>query len=244
MLLKDKVALIAGSDDAVGTATAWAMVRAGAKVVLVCSENDKGVNLVRAIRAKGGQAIYQVVNVTMSEQLDILFDRLNREHGRLDIAFNNIAVESQPGLLNELEPGDIAETIDVNVFGTWQVMKYEIEQMLTNPGGVIINNCGVLGINPLPTKSIESATKSAIASMTKAAAPEYARYGIRINAVAPGFIKSDRQANNHQPGINLDLVPMGRLGKPEEVAKAVVWLSSDEASFTTGHLFAIDGGYL
>ena len=244
MLLKGKVAMIAGSNDAIGTATAWAMVNAGAKVILISDEEKRGTEIVRAIRAKREKAIHQVVNVTMSGELDVLFDRINREFGCLDIAFNNTAVENQLGLLPKLDQGDIAETIDVNVFGTWQVMKYEIEQMLTNKGGVIVNNSGILSTNPQPKKSIESATKAAIASITKAAALEYAGSGIRINAIAPGFIETAPESNNsNKPETSPKLVPMGRLGKAKEVAKAVVWLCSDEASFTTGHVFPIDGGF-
>ena len=244
MLLKEKVVLIAGSNDEIGKTTAWKAIEAGAKLVLIGRENELGVEFVRAIKAQGGQAIFQTVNVTMSGELDILFDRILREYGRLDVAFNNIAVSCQRGLLPQLEEGDIAETIDINVYGTWLAMKYEIEQMLTNNGGVIVNNSGILGTNPNPEKSIESATRAAIASLTKTAALEYANLGIRVNAVAPGFIKSDQQfCNGKTPGISPKLVPMGRLGTPKEVAKAVVWLCSHEASFTTGHVFPIDGGF-
>lgn len=243
MLLKEKVMLIAGIDDAVGIATAWAAVKAGAKVILVGNESDRGAKIVRAIQAKGGRAIFQAVNVTMSEQLDVLFDRINREFGRLDLAFNNIAVSNRVEMMTQLDEGDIAETIDVNVYGTWLVMKYEIEQMLTNDGGAIVNNSGILSLNPQPKKTIESATKTAIATMTKTAALEFARSGIRINAIAPGFIETALESNNSRRGeVSPDSLPMGRLGKPEEVAQAVVWLASDFASFTTGHVFPIDGG--
>lgn len=123
-------------------------------------------------------------------------------------------------------------------------MKYEIEQMLTNNGGTIINNSGILSLNPQPKRTVESATKAAIASMTKAAALEYASSGIRINAIAPGFIETKPESNNGmRSAVSADLVPMGRLGTPQELAKAVIWLASDEASFTTGHVLAIDGGF-
>ena len=244
MLLHEKVFLIAGSNNAVGRATAWEAIAAGAKVILIDDEPEGEINLVLAIEAQGGRAIFQQVNVTMSGELDVLFDRINREFGRLDIAFNNFAVSSNSGLLPQLEEGDVVETIDINVYGTWLAMKYEIQQMLTNRGGTIINNSGISSINPQPKKTIESATKAAIASMTKAAALEYTRYGIRINAVAPGFIETNPESNNGtRSSVSSDLVPMGRLGTPQEVAKAVIWLSSNEASFTTGHILAIDGGF-
>ena len=244
MLLEGKVAIITGSDDEIGKATALAMVRAGAKVVLASCEGSGGAELVRAIRTKGGQALYQIANVTIYQELDILFERIIKEFGRLDIAFNNTAIEGEKRLLTDLKERDVAETIDTNVYGTWLTMKYEIEQMLTNQGGVIVNNSGILGVNALPTKSLESATKAAIVSITKAAAREYARHGIRINAVAPGFIETSQESSNgkNQEG-SPAFLPMGRWGKPEEVAKAVVWLCSSEASFTTGHVFPIDGGF-
>lgn len=182
MLLNEKVMLIAGIDDAVGIATVWEAFRAGAKVISIGNESDRGAELVRAVKAQGGKAIFQTVNVTMSEQLDVLFDRINREFGGLDLAFNNIAVSNRAEMMTRLDEGDIAETIDVNVYGTWQIMKYEIEQMLTDNGGAIVNNSGILSIAPQPKKTIESATKTAIATMTKTAALEYARSGIRINA--------------------------------------------------------------
>ena len=244
MLLKDKVALIFGSDDAVGKATAIATIEAGAKVILVSREDNGCQEFVRFLRTKG-EAIYQVANVTIFQQLDLLFDRIIKEFGRLDIAFNNSAISMSQGLLPQLDNNEVTETIDTNVYGTWLVMKYEIEQMLANRrGGVIVNNCGVLGINTLATRSIESATKAAISSLTKAAALEYARKGIRINAIAPGFIETFTE---HSNGINKEdltkFIPMSRLGTPEEVAQAVVWLTSDRALFTTGHIFPIDGGF-
>ena len=244
MLLQGKVATIAGSDDAIGKATAIAMVKAGAKVVLTSTEENGGEALARAIRDRGGEAIFIAANITLISQLEGLFDRIYLEFGRLDVAFNNVAVVGKPGFLTQLDINDVAETIDINVFGSWILMKYQIEQMLKNKSGAIVNNIGILGMNAMPTKSIESSTRAAIASMTKAAAIEYANQGIRINAVAPGFIKTSHESNNGKYGdLAPACLPMGRWGKPEEVAKAVVWLCSAEASFTTGHVLPIDGGY-
>ena len=190
MLLQGKVAAIAGSDDEIGKVTAIAMVEAGAKVVLTSTEENGGEALARAIRSKGGEAIFVVANITIISQLERLFERIYLEFGRLDIAFNNIAVVGKPSLLPQLDINDVAETIDTNVFGSWILMKYQIEQMLKNKGGAIVNNTGILGVNAMPTRSVESSTKAAIVSMTKAAAIEYANQGIRINAVAPEFFQS------------------------------------------------------
>ena len=243
MLLKGKVALIVGSDDAIGKATAIATIEAGAKVILVSQEGNGGKEFTRFLNTKG-EAIYQVANVTISQQLDLLFDRIDKEFGRLDIAFNNSAIAVSKGLLPQLDNGEVAEAIDINVYGMWSVMKYEIERMTIERGGAIVNNSGILGINALPTKSIESATKAAIVSLTKAAAWEYASHGIRINAIAPGFIETfSEHSNGKNQEDYINFVPMGRSGTPEEVAKAVVWLGSDEASFTTGHVFPLDGGF-
>lgn len=242
MLLHGKVMMIAGIDDAVGKITALAAINAGARVVLVSTKENGDEEFVNAIDAWEGQVFYQAVNITISEELERLFDLIANEFGRLDIAFNNATKESEKRLLSDLKEEDVAETIDTNVYGTWLLMKYEIEQMLKNKSGVIVNNSGILGVNALPTTSLESATKAAIVSLTKAAALEYARSGIRINAVAPGFIKSIDETSN---GSNREFsfLPMGRFGKPEEVAEAVVWLCSELASFTTGHVFPIDGGF-
>lgn len=252
MLLEQKVVLITGGEDEIARATARAAITAGARVVF-SSSREEDSEFVRTLIESGGVARFHRVNVmSRSDLVEALIEGVVEEFGRLDVVFNNFAEVGERGYLNQLEEQEVFNTIDNNVFGTWVAMKYEIEQMLRNNGGAIVNNCCILGTNSLPAHSVSSATHHAIAAMTKASAIEYARFNIRINAIAPGFIVASKTENIDVNGSNSDrqaessavFVPMGRLGQPEEVAKAVVWLCSEESSFTTGHIFGISGGFI
>ena len=253
MLLEQKVVLITGGEDEIARATARAAVTAGARVVF-SSSREEDREFVRTLVEAGGVAIFHRVNgISRSDLVETLIERVVAEFGSLDIVFNNFVEVGERGLLNQLDEQEAFNTIDNNVFGTWVAMKYQIEQMLKNNGGSIVNNCCILGVNTLPAHSVGSAACHAIAAMTKASAVEYARFNIRINAVAPGFIATSETENINANGSNNSdfstessaaFVPMGRLGRPEEVAKAVLWLSSEEPSFTTGHVFCIGGGFI
>ena len=253
MLLERKVVLITGGEDEIAKVTARAFVMAGAKLVFSSSKEEDS-EFVRTLVEAGSTAIFHRVSlISRSDLVEALIERVVEEFGRLDIVFNNFAEVGERGFLNQLEEQEAFNTIDTNVFGTWVAMKYEIDQMLQNRGGTIINNCCVLSTSPLPAHSVGSATHHAIAAMTKASAVEYARFNIRINAISTGFIATSKTENlnangssNRQPQEESSaiFVPMGRLGRPEEVAKAVLWLSSEEPSFTTGHVFDISGGFI
>ena len=255
MLLEEKVVLITGGNDEIGRATAKAAIARGAKVVFSCEEENEA-GFVGELVESGGQAIFHRTDISRSDLMEEMIERIVEVFGRLDIVFNNFAEMGEIGLLNQLEEQEAFNVLDTNVFGTWVAMKYQIDQMLRNNGGIIINNCSTLGVNPLPAHCIGSASHHAIVAMTKSSAIEYARFNIRINAIAPGFIATSKTENiknnfgisNGNKGENRDLgamfVPMGRLGQPEEVAKAVLWLCSDELSFTTGQVLNVSGGFL
>ena len=255
MSLEKKVVLITGGNDEIGRATAKAAIARGAKVVFSCEQEDEA-EFVQSLVESGGEAIFHRTDISRSDLMEEMLERIVEEFGRLDIVFNNFAEMGEIGLLNQLDEQEAFNTLDTNVFGTWVAMKYQIGQMLRNNGGIIINNCSILGVNPLPAHCIGSASHHAIVAMTKSSAVEYARFNIRINAIAPGFIATSRTENirsntsssNGNIGERQDpssmFVPMGRLGKPEEVAKAVFWLCSDELSFTTGQVLNVSGGFL
>lgn len=259
MLLKGKVILITsgGGADAIGKATAQAAIAAGAKVVFSCEE-EKEAEFVRSLVEAGGEAIFHHINtISRSDLMEEMIERVVEVFGRLDIAFNNFAEMGERGFLNQLEEQEVFNVVDTNVFGTWVAMKYQIDRMIRNNGGTIINNCSVLGTTTLPTQCVASATHHAIAAMTKASAVEFARLNIRINAIAPGFIATSQtenigldtsRSNGNRSERKIDsssiFVPMGRLGRPEEVAKAVLWLCSSESSFTTGQVFNVSGGFI
>ena len=245
MSLEEKVVLITNGADEIGKATAKAAIAAGAKVVFSCLQEES--EFVRTLIEAGGEAIFQPTNITRSDRVEVLMERIVTEFGRLDIVFNNIASQAPRGLLNQLPEQEVFDAIDDNVFGTWVAMKYQIDQMLRNGGGIIVNNCGILGTSAFPTHSVNAATHHAIAGMTKASALEYARFKIRINGVAPGFIDMAQPENNGHTNLNEEnsptFVPMARLGQPQEVVKAIFWLCSSESSFTTGHIIPVDGGF-
>ena len=245
MLLERKVALVTGVTS-IGRATALAMAQAGAKVMIGDDSLPQGEAIAQAIRSNGGQARFLKTDVTLARQTEALVERTIREFGRLDIAFNNVSAQGDRLPLAEQSEGDVANVIDVNLNGIWMCLKYEIGQMLLQGGGAIVNNGSIFEPDGYLGCSTYAATKAAVIAMTKAAALEYARQGIRINAVSTGSIETEFPGNG--AGVKLrtyaSLTPMGRLGKPQEVANAVVWLCSDQASFITGHTLPVDGGLL
>lgn len=254
MLLEGKVALVVGTKDRVGSATAKLMAQEGAKVVVGDRNHKRGAALVQEIVTAGGEAIYQEIDVTLNRYQTALIERVVTEYGRLDIAFNNVSVDGDYFPLAQQDEGMVAGIIDTNFNGMWLSMKYQIEQMLKNGGGAIVNNVCSYKADGSVGCSIYRATKSAVASMSQGAAVEYAQNNIRINAIAPGTLaqptvsQKDIKANGDSALNSSELlphaitVPMGRSGQSQEIADTVVWLSSDRASFVTGQVICIDGG--
>jgi NAD(P)-dependent dehydrogenase (short-subunit alcohol dehydrogenase family) len=245
MPLTNKVAVVTGGGSGIGRATALALARAGAAVVIGNRTARLGEEAVRAIRQQGGRAVFQATDVTQPRQVQALVRRAVEEFGRLDLAFNNAGVDGQQAPLHEQDIDRASWLFDVNIKGIFYSLKYEVEQMLTGGGGAVVNCSSVFGVNGFAGWSLYAATKHAIAGMTKAAALDYAKLGIRINAVGPGPIETPLLAKTAggDPHVYAGVVPMGRIGQPEEVAEAVIWLLSEAASYVTGHTLLIDGGF-
>ncbi|MBH8552575.1 SDR family oxidoreductase [Nostocaceae cyanobacterium CENA357] len=249
MILQDKVALVTGGTSGIGRATAIAYAQQQAKVVVVGRRMDEGEETVRLIKEADGEAIFVQADVTKEADVKAMVDKAVSVFGRLDIAFNNAGTVGENSSLIEQTEAEYDRTMNVNVKGVWLSMKYEIAQMLKQGSGAIVNTSSGAGVVAVPTQSLYTASKHAIVGLTKAAALQYAKAGIRINVVAPAAIETDmfEAATGGQDEVKAyitGLHPIGRIGTPLEVANAVLFLSSDLASFVTGETLMVDGGYV
>jgi NAD(P)-dependent dehydrogenase (short-subunit alcohol dehydrogenase family) len=245
---KGKVALVIGGTSGIGRAAAVAFAREGAKVVVAGRRAAEGEETVRLVRAQGGEAIFVATDVAEEVQVKRLIDRTLQQFGRLDIAFNNAGVEQTPTPLLEQTMETYNQVMDINVKGVWLSMKYEIPAMLKSGGGAIVNTSSVLGVIAFAGMDIYNASKHAVIGLTKSAALTFGKQGIRINAVLPAVIETDmyRRFAGEDPDRRAALAtlhPIGRIGTPQEIADAVLWLSSDKSSFVTGHSLLVDGGF-
>ena len=243
-----KVALVTGGGSGIGRATALAFARDGARVVIGNRNVQRGEETVSMIRAAGGTASFQRTDVLVAADIEALVKHAVSEYGGLDLAFNNAGIEGEPRPLAEQTEANYDAVMDINVKGVWLSMKYEIPRMLDQGGGAIVNCSSVAGVIGFPGIGIYSASKHAVIGLTKAAALEYSAQGIRVNAVNPAVIDTE-MVDRLADGMNMkkdDLTtfhPIGRLGRVEEVAEAVLWLCSEKASFVTGHSLMVDGGF-
>jgi len=246
-LLEGKVALVTGGASGIGRATALAFAREGAKVVIADVAVEDGEETVRMIEESGGKAIFVETDVSQSDQVEALINKAVETYGRLDCVFNNAGIEGEQALTPDYTEENWDRVININLKGVWLGMKYEIPQMLKQGGGAIVNMSSVAGLVGFPSSPAYVASKHGILGLTKTAALEYATEGIRVNAVCPGVIRTPmvERATGGDPEVEAQFAamePVGRMGKPEEVAEAVVWLCSDAASFVTGHSMVVDGG--
>jgi NAD(P)-dependent dehydrogenase (short-subunit alcohol dehydrogenase family) len=242
-----KVALVTGGGTGIGQATAVAFAKKGAKVVVSGRRAEQGEETVNLIKKIGGEALFIPTDVTQSAEVKRLIQTTVQTFGRLDYAFNNAGTEGKPGALHELSEEDWHLTFDANVKGVWLSMKYEIEQMLKQEDGVIINNASIVAHIGMPNMAAYAASKHAVLGLTKSAALEYAKTGIRINSVSPGpiFTPMAVRGFGSQETFNSimgNIAPLGRVGNPQEIAEAVLWLCSDSATFAIGTDIILDGG--
>jgi NAD(P)-dependent dehydrogenase (short-subunit alcohol dehydrogenase family) len=247
-ILEDKVALVTGGTSGIGKATALAFSAAGAKVVFSGRREPEGEDIANSIRKSGAECLFVRSDVASEADVQTLIQKTVATYGRLDLAFNNAGIVSPAKPLHEHSLEHFDNLIAINVRGLFLCMKYELQQMLTQGSGVIINNSSTNGLVGFAGISPYVASKHAVMGLTRAAALDYAKQGIRINAVNPGSIATegmDRFVN--EMGITTNdlasIVPMGRMGQPEEIAAAVVFLCSDAASYITGQSLLVDGGY-
>lgn len=242
-----KVALVTGGGMGIGRATALAFAKEGAKVVIGDILVDAGQETVSMIEEAGGTATFIKADVSKADDVKAMVDKTIETHGRLDFAHNNAGIEGDHGSLVDCTEENWNRTIDINLKGVWLCMKYEIPHMLENGGGAIVNTASVAGLVAGEGLPAYFASKHGVVGLTRAAALENAKAGIRVNAVCPGAIRTPMIARiiEAQPEMGeamASMHPVGRIGEPEEIAAVVVWLCSDAASFVTGHPMAIDGG--
>jgi NAD(P)-dependent dehydrogenase (short-subunit alcohol dehydrogenase family) len=240
----NKIVLVTGGTSGIGKVTAIAFANAGAKVVLTGRREKEGAEVVAEIDKTGGTASFVRADVSKDADIVKAIDFVLATYGRLDVAFNNAGVEML-GPLDKVTEEQYRSTFDINVWGVLNSMKHEIPAMLKGGGGAIVNTSSIAGHIGLAQASIYVATKHAVEGLTKAAAVEFAKQGIRVNAVAPGTIDTEMVARfptEAQEWLKSQH-PVGRFGTSEEIAGAVLYLASDAAKFTTGTILAVDGGW-
>lgn len=242
-----KVSLVTGGASGIGRAAALAFGREGAKAVVTDVLVEGGEETVRMIKESGGQATFIKTDVSKTTEVEMLIEKVVETYGRLDFAFNNAGIEGTVALTADCTEKNWDRTININLKGIWLCMKYEIPQMLQQGGGAIVNMASVAGLVGFRGLPAYCASKGGVVQLTRSAALEYAKDGIRVNVVCPGVIRTPmvERLLFGQPEAEAGFVamePVGRMGKPEEIAEAVVWLCSDAASFVTGHPMVVDGG--
>jgi NAD(P)-dependent dehydrogenase (short-subunit alcohol dehydrogenase family) len=244
----NRVALVTGGSSGIGKATALAFADTGYAVVVADVSADSAEDTVEQIRARGKEAFFVKADVSKPHEVAALIEATMATYGGLDCAFNNAGIEGVMAETADCTEENWDRTLAVNLKSVWLCMKHEIPHMLERGRGAIVNCASIAGLVGFGNLPAYTASKHGIVGLTRSAALEYAKRGIRINAVCPGVIQTpmvDRVFREH-PDMKAQLAasePIGRLGRPEEIAGAVLWLCSDEASFVTGQAIAIDGGW-
>jgi NAD(P)-dependent dehydrogenase (short-subunit alcohol dehydrogenase family) len=247
-MMDQKVAIVTGGNSGIGRATAIALAKEGANVTVAARRASEGEETVQLVKETGSDGMFVKTDVANENDVRSLVEKTVDRYGRLDYAFNNAGVEEimTPFLDQTSEKFD--QIMNTNVRGVWLSMKYEIPEMIKSGGGAIVNNSSVVGIMGYPQMSIYIASKHAVLGLTKSVALEFANSGIRVNAIAPGGVKTDMvkrmldKAGQQFLDTLTSIHPIGRIADPKEIANAVAWLLSDKASFVLGHTLLVDGG--
>jgi NAD(P)-dependent dehydrogenase (short-subunit alcohol dehydrogenase family) len=247
--LQGKVGLITGGTSGIGRAAAVLFAKAGARVVVAGRRELEGKETIELVRAAGGDGMFVKADVSKATEVESLVHRTVEKFGRLDVAFNNAGIEGIWVPITEQSEEDWDRVIDINLKGVWLCLKYEIRQMLKQGGGgAIVNMASVAGMMGSAGAATYCASKHGVIGLTRTAALENARSRIRVNVVCPAVIETPMAERAFgEPEVNKfirGLHPIGRFGRPEEVAEAVVWMCSERASFMTGQSLVLDGGFL
>jgi NAD(P)-dependent dehydrogenase (short-subunit alcohol dehydrogenase family) len=247
--LEGKVGLVTGGTSGIGRDTAVLFAKAGAKVVVAGRRELEGNETIELVRAAGGDGLFVRTDVSKASEVDTLIRKAVERFGCLDIAFNNAGIEGVFSPIIRQSEEDFDRTIGINLKGVWLCLKYEIRQMLKKgTGGAIVNMASIIGLVGSVGAAAYSASKHGVIGLTKTAALENAKSGIRINAVCPGFTDTPMAGRALRvPAVQKYIIschPVGRLARPAEIAEAVVWMCSDRASFMTGQSLVLDGGFL
>jgi NAD(P)-dependent dehydrogenase (short-subunit alcohol dehydrogenase family) len=244
---KNKVVLVTGGSYGIGRAAAIGFARKGAMVSIADLDVERGEETLKRIKEAGGEAIFVKTDVSLEEDVKAMVEKTIQTYGKLDCAFNNAGIHKQFVSTIDFSAEDWEEMINVNLKSVWLCMKYEIPQMLKQGKGSIVNTSSAAGLVGAPSNPAYPASKHGVVGITKSTALEFARKGIRVNCVCPGPTRTGMNealaATSPEIVKAMDQkVPMGRIGEPEEVAAAAIFLCSDEASYITGHALPVDGG--